>query len=97
MDDDTVGAGCLEVAIAPSIPTEDGAVGIQETPPHHSCSQCPYSSPYKANVVRHIKLVHDSQMDEISNGASDDRKSSSLEDDEEIIGEFSFIDLSTSL
>lgn len=95
LEDDSLGAAGMEVAIAPSLSVDDvspspGALDTRPDP-HHMCPQCPYNSPYKANVVRHIKLVHDNNAEEVSNG--EDRGSCSiksmpqLEDDDEIIGE----------
>lgn len=79
----------MEVAIAPSLPADEGApppIADSRPDPHHLCPQCPYSSPYKANVVRHIKLVHD--QEETNNGEERSHKGlPQLEDDDEIISE----------
>ncbi|XP_044750618.1 zinc finger protein ush isoform X2 [Coccinella septempunctata] len=54
----------------------------------HQCNQCSYSSPYKANLIRHVKMVHNNappQQFEPSvpvNGSS--KSMPNLEDDEEI-------------
>ncbi|KAF5271363.1 hypothetical protein FQA39_LY08161 [Lamprigera yunnana] len=56
--------------------------------PLHHCAQCTYSSVYKTNVLRHIKLIHSVQEDEhISNGSTDKTSKSmpSLEEEEEIV------------
>ncbi|XP_030760714.1 zinc finger protein ush isoform X2 [Sitophilus oryzae] len=91
LEDETLGPGISEVAIAPHLPTDDRTSPSSENrpEPQHSCPQCPYSSPYKANVVRHIKLVHDvNNIEEhLSNG---DEKGATknipqLEEEEEII------------
>lgn len=42
------------------------------TEPLHHCQKCTYSSVYKANVIRHIKLVHEVMSSEvITNGSSE--------------------------
>ncbi|XP_048518553.1 zinc finger protein ush isoform X3 [Dendroctonus ponderosae] len=87
LEDDS-GTSGMEVAIAPSLPTDEGApppnISDPRPDPHHLCPQCPYSSPYKANVVRHIKLVHD--QEEMSNGEERTHRGlPQLEDDDEII------------
>lgn len=71
--------GIDERAISPS---SEGKVE-----PLHHCNICPYSSVYKANVVRHIKLIHENGNSEtISNGAEEKLKlSPRLEKNEEII------------
>ncbi|CAG9853701.1 unnamed protein product [Phyllotreta striolata] len=54
----------------------------------HYCLHCSYSSNYKANVLRHMKLVHDVSMSEevAANGMSEKTKSMpALEEDEEIL------------
>ncbi|CAG9769097.1 unnamed protein product [Ceutorhynchus assimilis] len=82
LEDDS--AAGMEVAIAPSLSNEEGAPSIADTKPepHHMCSHCPYSSPYKANVMRHIRLVHETNnSDDVSNGEERLRG----DDDEEII------------
>ncbi|XP_023013024.2 zinc finger protein ush isoform X1 [Leptinotarsa decemlineata] len=57
--------------------------------PSHHCNQCSYSSSYKANVLRHIKLVHESSHAEDSavNGSEEKeiRSMPLLEEDEEIL------------
>ncbi|KAL1513391.1 hypothetical protein ABEB36_002810 [Hypothenemus hampei] len=93
LEDDSIGAIGMEVAIAASVNAEEISSAIAPDP-QHSCPQCHYSSPYKANVVRHIKLVHETNLDEPhSNG--EDRSNSRiahrpssmphLEEDDEII------------
>ncbi|KAJ8953172.1 hypothetical protein NQ314_007396, partial [Rhamnusium bicolor] len=55
----------------------------------HHCPQCSYSSTYKANVLRHIKLVHEvtATDDSVVNGSDDKNMRSMpiLEEDEEIV------------
>ncbi|KAJ8910994.1 hypothetical protein NQ315_010823 [Exocentrus adspersus] len=55
----------------------------------HHCPQCSYSSAYKANVLRHIRLVHEvSPVDDGVVNGSDDKTVRSmpvLEEDEEIM------------
>lgn len=80
--------------MAPSLPPviEDRTVSpssdCQPDPQHH-CTQCSYSSAYKANVVRHIKLVHEPSTAEesIVNGSDETNKRSMpvIEEDEEIL------------
>ncbi|XP_066143241.1 zinc finger protein ush isoform X1 [Euwallacea fornicatus] len=83
LEDDPVGANGLEVAIAPSLPSEEA---VPESSTNlHSCPQCPYNSPYKANVVRHIKLVHEVSMEEVSNGEERSLKISQMDEEDEII------------
>lgn len=57
--------------------------------PQHHCTQCSYSSTYKANVIRHMKLVHEPSITEesIVNGSDDKSKKSMpvIEEDEEIL------------
>lgn len=90
LEDDNIGTG-MEVAIAPNLPQEDvpNSPSLDTRPePHHLCPQCPYSSPYKANVVRHIKLVHEVNMeDTLSNGEDKggNKNMPQLEEEEEII------------
>lgn len=67
-------------------PNSDGRIE-----PLHHCSLCPYSSIYKANVVRHIKLIHDNvNLETLSNGSEEKNPKSqppvvALEEDEEIV------------
>lgn len=55
----------------------------------HHCPQCSYSSAYKANVLRHIRLVHEAPAvdDSVVNGSEEKgvRSMPVLEDDEEIL------------
>lgn len=46
----------------------------------HNCPRCLYSSAYKANVIRHIKLLHEEDI--LVNGSSE--KKAVVEEDEEI-------------
>lgn len=51
----------------------------------HQCNQCSYSSPYKANLIRHLKMVHSNPPPFEAlpvNGSS--KSMPTLEDDEEI-------------
>ncbi|KAK9870555.1 hypothetical protein WA026_008116 [Henosepilachna vigintioctopunctata] len=53
----------------------------------HQCNQCSYTSPYKANILRHIKMVHSNHAPQSSdrievNGSS--KSMPNLEEDEEI-------------
>ncbi|XP_056630448.1 zinc finger protein ush isoform X1 [Diorhabda sublineata] len=51
----------------------------------HYCLHCSYNSTYKANVIRHMRLVHDALITEETsvNGLSDKHKSMPVLDDEE--------------
>jgi zinc finger protein ZFPM1 len=56
----------------------------------HRCTQCMYSSPYKANVLRHAKIAHSPrEAEEVTvNGSSDKattRSMPSLDDDDIVI------------
>lgn len=55
----------------------------------HHCPQCSYSSAYKANVLRHIRLVHEVPAvdDTVVNGSEEKtvRSMPILEEDEEIL------------
>ncbi|XP_022918894.2 zinc finger protein ush isoform X1 [Onthophagus taurus] len=53
----------------------------------HQCNLCSYSSTYKANVVRHVKLVHDvvQSSGPMSNGSDKSRNAKDLDEEEEII------------
>ncbi|GJQ67533.1 hypothetical protein Trydic_g8345 [Trypoxylus dichotomus] len=67
-------------------PALEGQAGPAET--LHHCQHCAYSSVYKANVIRHVKLVHENISSEnITNGSEEKncRKEVLIEDDEEII------------
>lgn len=80
--------------MAPSLPglLDDRAVSpSSDSQPdlQHHCTQCSYSSTYKANVVRHIKLVHEPSVAEesILNGSDDktNRSMPVIEEEEEIL------------
>ncbi|CAG9825302.1 unnamed protein product [Phaedon cochleariae] len=86
IEDDS--SNTIEVNAVPALPTpnltEDRSRSPNDPPePTHHCSHCSYTSPFKANVLRHLKLVHEPPKDEpITNG--DDRKQRpGQEDDEE--------------
>lgn len=88
------GANTVEVSVFPPVssgPTEDRTASPNSesnVEQQHHCSQCSYSSMYKANVIRHIKLVHDTMNAEESllNGSDDKttRSMPNLEEDEEV-------------
>lgn len=61
-------------------PTSEGRVE-----PLHHCTFCPYSSVYKANVLRHTKLVHDNS--DVTNGSEEkrQRKTPPVEEEEDEI------------
>uniref|UniRef100_A0A6P7GXN2 Zinc finger protein ush isoform X2 n=1 Tax=Diabrotica virgifera virgifera TaxID=50390 RepID=A0A6P7GXN2_DIAVI len=82
----------VEVNVTTAEPSDEkvGSPGNEPSLPDslHYCLQCSYNSTYKANVVRHMKLVHDINITEEPpvNGLSDKNKSMpALEDDEEEI------------
>lgn len=84
----------MEVSVAPIAGApgviDDRAVSPSSegrVEPLHHCTHCPYSSVYKANVIRHIKLMHDPHPEERVNGSCEKIKSAPphLEDDEEIV------------
>lgn len=93
LEDD--GANVMEVNVAPVGGTpgvnDDRAVSPSSegrVEPLHHCTQCLYSSAYKANVSRHIKLIHDAVSEENLVNGSAEKKSKpapTLEDDEEIV------------
>ncbi|KAK4879651.1 hypothetical protein RN001_007797 [Aquatica leii] len=94
LEDD--GSNVIEASMTPSNPTpmsvpEDRAVSPSSegrSEPLHHCAQCSYSSVYKANVLRHIKLIHNTQDDEhLSNGSTEKTSKSmpALDDDDEIV------------
>lgn len=94
LEDD--GANVVEASMTPSTTgpsnvTDDRAVSPSSegrAEPLHHCAQCSYSSVYKANVLRHVKLVHNIPEEEhLSNGSSDKNSKSmpTLEEDEEIV------------
>ncbi|XP_076257012.1 zinc finger protein ush isoform X2 [Rhynchophorus ferrugineus] len=91
LEGDNIAAGIAEVPLASHISIDERASPNPERPdPQHSCPQCPYASPYKANVVRHIKLVHEANNDDhLSNGeekgASGSAKNMQIDEEEEII------------
>ncbi|KAK9687875.1 hypothetical protein QE152_g35942 [Popillia japonica] len=68
-------------------PTSPSLEGHSET--LHHCQHCAYSSIYKANVIRHIKLVHESISSESTINGSDERISGKeqvvIEDEEEVV------------
>lgn len=95
MEDD--GANVMEVNVSPTTsapgviddraasPSSEGRIE-----PLHHCTQCMYSSPYKANVLRHVKIAHNPCENEevVVNGSSDKvstRSMPSLDDDDIII------------
>lgn len=91
MEDDSTNT--VEINMAPTLPSvvEDRVVSpTTDGPPdpQHHCTHCSYSSTYKANVVRHIKLVHEHSAAEesIVNGSDDKTKRSmpAIDEDEEI-------------
>lgn len=87
----------MEVSVAPIAGGAPGVIDDRSVSPSsegrveplHHCTQCPYSSVYKANVIRHIKLMHDAPPEEgaFLNGSCEKPKNSMphLEDDEEIV------------
>lgn len=86
----------MEVSVAPIAGApgviDDRAVSPSSegrVEPLHHCTQCPYSSVYKANVIRHIKLMHDPPSSEegtFVNGSCEKKNSlPHLEEDEEIV------------
>lgn len=95
LEDDA--SNVMEVNVAPIV----GAPGVIDdravspgsegrVEPLHHCTHCLYSSIYKANVIRHIKLVHDGCADPstLVNGSAEKKTGKSmpvLEDDEEIV------------
>ncbi|KRT82074.1 hypothetical protein AMK59_4459 [Oryctes borbonicus] len=68
-------------------PALEGQAGSVES--LHHCQHCAYSSVYKANVIRHVKLVHENISSEsVSNGSDEKncRKEQVLvEDEDEIV------------
>ncbi|KAF5295042.1 hypothetical protein FQR65_LT10595 [Abscondita terminalis] len=94
LEDD--GSNIIETSMTSSNPTslstpEDRAISPSSegrSEPLHHCAQCTYSSVYKANVLRHIKLIHNSQEEEhLSNGSTDKTSKSmpALDEGDEII------------
>ncbi|KAF2880759.1 hypothetical protein ILUMI_25410 [Ignelater luminosus] len=94
LEDD--GANVVEASMTPSTTgpsnvTDDRAVSPSSegrAEPLHHCAQCSYSSVYKANVLRHVKLVHNvAEEEHLSNGSTDKNSKSmpTLEEDEEIV------------
>ncbi|XP_063913759.1 zinc finger protein ush isoform X3 [Zophobas morio] len=95
LEDD--GANVMEVnvspaAAAPGVIDDRAASPSSENrvEPLHHCTQCMYSSPYKANVLRHAKIAHSPRENEevTVNGSSDKattRSMPSLDDDDIII------------
>lgn len=80
--------------MAPSLPNipEDRVVSPNsdsQPDPQHHCTQCSYSSTYKANVVRHMKLVHEPPVMEesIVNGSDEkiNRSMPVIDEEDEII------------
>lgn len=76
IDDDDVEMG---IPVAPVPVTQPNPLTVQNFPiagaenllnQTHQCDSCPYSSQYKGNVIRHMKLVH-------SQGATSSMKSTS--------------------
>ncbi|XP_050302423.1 zinc finger protein ush isoform X2 [Anthonomus grandis grandis] len=84
LDDDTVVAAGMEISAPPVVVADEvsSSPNLDTRPDPHLCPHCPYSSPYKANVVRHVKLVH--ECSEEANGEPP-RGSIIKEEDEEII------------
>lgn len=92
LEDD--GTNVMEVNVAPVVgtpsviddravsPTSDGRVE-----PLHHCTHCPYSSSYKANVIRHIKLMHEGPEEKLLVNGNDKKAKSmpTLAEDEEIV------------
>lgn len=66
-------------------PTSPSSEGLLEQ--LHHCQHCNYTSVYKANVVRHIKLVHETMSSEAIANGSDEKnpKKENIEEDEEIV------------
>ncbi|XP_060517800.1 zinc finger protein ush isoform X2 [Cylas formicarius] len=92
LDDETSNPGMSEMSIPHSAPSDERAVSpASESRPEasHACPQCPYSSPYKANVIRHIKLVHESTANENIALNGDEKNTSKsmpvLDEEEEVI------------
>lgn len=85
------GSNIVEVNVTSAESSEEKASSPatdSSSDPLHHCHQCSYNSNYKANVLRHIKLVHDVPLNEevVPNGLSDKSKSMPvLEEDEEIL------------
>lgn len=92
LEDD--GSNVMEVNVAPvaaataattaPVVIDDRAVSPASegrTEPLHHCPRCLYSSIYKANVIRHIKLLHEDEC--LINGSCE--KNVIPEDEEEII------------
>lgn len=71
------------VAATTPVVTDDREVSPASegrTEPLHHCPRCLYSSAYKANVIRHIKLLHEEES--LINGSGE--KQAVVEDEEEI-------------
>uniref|UniRef100_A0A1Y1KBD2 Zinc finger protein ush n=1 Tax=Photinus pyralis TaxID=7054 RepID=A0A1Y1KBD2_PHOPY len=94
LEDDS--ANVIETSVTPSIAippsvAEDRAISPSSegcTEPLHHCAECNYSSVYKANVLRHIKLIHNTHEEEhLSNGSTDKNSKSmpTLEEDDEVV------------
>lgn len=92
LEDDS--ANTVEINMNPSLsmpaivedrPMSPSSDSLSE-PPHH-CTQCSYSSVYKANVLRHMKLVHESSGEESQVNGSEEKHRSMpmLDEDEEIL------------
>lgn len=72
------------VATATPVVMDDRAVSPASegrSEPLHHCPRCLYSSVYKANVIRHIKLLHEEEA--TINGLCE--RKVALEDEEEIV------------
>ncbi|KAK5646276.1 hypothetical protein RI129_004740 [Pyrocoelia pectoralis] len=94
LEDDS--ANVIETNVTPSVTvppsvSEDRAISPSSegcSDPLHHCAQCNYSSVYKANVLRHIKLIHNTHEEEhLSNGSAEKNSKSmpTLEEEDEVI------------
>ncbi|KAL3282135.1 hypothetical protein HHI36_005330 [Cryptolaemus montrouzieri] len=85
-----VSTGCITPSVTSNI-TEEREISPsseqRQENPSHQCNQCSYNSPYKANLIRHLKMVHNNPHPQpietpTVNGSS--KSMPALEEDEEI-------------
>lgn len=75
----------VAAAVTTSVVTDDREVSPASegrSEPLHNCPRCLYSSTYKANVIRHIKLLHEDEN--LINGSSEVKTTTVTEEEEEI-------------